>query len=77
MGGQCKSPAFSGATATLMASVITSDGSLRLGRDASGVLVFRKMEAGQMNAYLEDNLLPTAGGTYFDNPTWKGPSAGR
>jgi len=73
MGGQQNSPAFRSATATIAASVITSDGKLRLGRTTDGLLVFRKMAPGQLASFLADNLLPTDGGTYLGNPKWKGP----
>jgi len=74
IGGQQKSPSFKGAAATLEDSVISSDGSLRLGRwESGGILVFRKMGSGELAAYLEEQLLPSEGGTYIGNPTWPGP----
>ena len=73
MGGQQSTAVFSGATTTLTASVISTDGSLRLGRSTDGVLVFRKLPPGGLASYLEDQLLPSDGGTYLGNPTWKGP----
>eukprot|EP00324_Dicrateria_rotunda_P002663 CAMPEP_0206159628 /NCGR_PEP_ID=MMETSP1474-20131121/6015_1 /ASSEMBLY_ACC=CAM_ASM_001110 /TAXON_ID=97495 /ORGANISM="Imantonia sp., Strain RCC918" /LENGTH=515 /DNA_ID=CAMNT_0053560465 /DNA_START=156 /DNA_END=1700 /DNA_ORIENTATION=- len=73
MGGQQNSPAFREATATLAASVITSNGKLRLGRNADGILVFTKLPPGTLAAYLDETLLPISGGTYIGNPDWKGP----
>jgi len=78
LGGQQNSPAFQGADATLYASLITADGTLRLGRSApfgkaGRYYIYRKMPDGGVAQYLETNLLPTDGGTYLGNPTWKGP----
>lgn len=74
LGGQQNSPAFTGADFTLLESAITSCGQLRLGRDDDeGVYVFLKLGEGGLNEYLDEVMLPTAGGTYLGNPTWKGP----
>jgi hypothetical protein len=73
MGGQQSTSVFSGSFSTLTASVISTDGTLRIGRGPDGVLVFRKLPPGGLAAWLEDQLLPSDGGTYLGNPTWKGP----
>ena len=73
MGGQQSTSVFSGSFSTLTASVISTDGTLRIGRGPDGVLVFRKVPPGGLAAWLEDQLLPSDGGTYLGNPTWKGP----
>jgi len=73
MGGQQSTSVFSGSFSTLTASVISTDGTLRIGRGPDGVLVFRKLPPGGLASYLEDQLLPKTGGTYLGNPEWKGP----
>ena len=73
MGGQQSTSVFSGSFSTLTASVISTDGTLRIGRGPDGVHVFRKLPPGGLAAWLEDQLLPSDGGTYLGNPTWKGP----
>ena len=73
MGGQQSTSVFSGTTSTLTASLISTDGTLRIGRGPDGVLVFRKLPPGGLAAWLDDKLLPTDGGTYLGNPSWKGP----
>jgi hypothetical protein len=74
MGGQQRSPVFSGVTFTLLESAISSCGTIRLGRDdEDNVYVFRKLAPGELAAYLKDTLLPSAGGTFLGNPNWKGP----
>ena len=73
MGGQPSTSVFSGTTSTLTASLISTDGTLRIGRGPDGVLVFRKLPPGGLAAWLDDKLLPTDGGTYLGNPSWKGP----
>ena len=74
LGGQASSSAFKGSSFTLLESAITSCGRLRLGRDDdTGVYVFKKLEPGGLASYLEYNRLPSEGGTYLGNPTWKGP----
>ena len=46
----------------------------RLGRDdETGVYVFKALEPGGLASYLEYERLPSEGGTYVGNPTWKGP----
>ena len=80
VGGQQSSPAFSPVECTLLQSGISSCGSVRLGRDVrkvrtydTGVYVFRKMREGELDDYLKTADLPTSGGTYLGNPTWRGP----
>ena len=74
VGGQADSPAFSSVSVQLLESAITSCGKYRLGRDdATGVYIFRKLPPGMFADYLAENRLPTEGGTYIGNPTWKGP----
>eukprot|EP00964_Phaeocystis_antarctica_P055281 scaffold32510_cov59-Phaeocystis_antarctica.AAC.1 len=73
MGGQQSTSVFSGSFSTLTASVISTDGTLRIGRGPDGVLVFRKLPPGGLASYLEDQLLPKTGGTYLGNAEWKGP----
>lgn len=74
--GQHESAAFTSATATLSDCRITADGGVRLGRNAGGVLVFKRMAPGVLEAYLTEKQLPTEGGTYIGNPTWTGPLKG-
>ena len=63
---------------TLLESAITSCGEYRLGRDDdTGVYVFRKTREGAFAAYLDENRLPTSGGTYLGNPTWGGQPGGK
>ena len=74
LGGQQNSAAFRGADATVLSSIISTDGTLRLARGGKGaVFVYRRMPPGALTAWLDENLLPTDGGTYLGNPTWKGP----
>ena len=81
LGGQANSPAFAGAEATLYDCLIaTANGqTLRVGRTSpesttfKGVFVYRKLRATELATYLDENMLPTNGGTYIGNPTWKGP----
>ena len=51
-------------------------GRFRLGRDSvdsgAGVCVFKKAREGLFTEYLDERQLPTSGGTYEGNPTWKG-----
>ena len=57
---------------SLLESAITSCGKYRLGRDdETGVYVFKKMREGLFAEYLAENELPTSGGTYLGNPTWR------
>jgi len=72
MGGQSNSPAFSVATATSRGLCITADGAVRLGRltgpdgnsaSADGYLVFKKLEDGRLERWLEERRLPVRGGT--------------
>lgn len=71
--GQQKSAAFQGATATLTDCRISADGTVRLGRNAGGVLLFKKLQPEQLGAYLAAKRLPTEGGTFIGNPSWGGP----
>jgi len=81
LGGQANSPAFAGAEATLYDCLIASaDGlTLRVGRTSpdsttfKGVFVYRKLRPAELATYLDENMLPSDGGTYLGNPTWKGP----
>ena len=74
LGGQASSTVFKGSSFTLLESAITSCGRLRLGRDdETGVYVFKALEPGGLASYLEYERLPSEGGTYVGNPTWKGP----
>ena len=68
-------PAFGGATATLQDVAITSDGQLRVARQADGKnhFVFKRLEGGKLAELLKDKRLPTDGGTFIGNPTWLGP----
>ena len=73
MGGEANSPAFNGVEFALYESAITSCGEYRLGRDdGTGVYIFKKMREGVFTEYLDEKQLPTSGGTYNGNPTWKG-----
>merc|ERR1712216_311055 len=56
MGGQQSTSVFSGASIPLTASVISTDGTLRLGRSPDGVFVFRKLPPDGLASYLEDRL---------------------
>ena len=70
--GQANSPAFGRVGFELLESAITSCGTYRLGRDDStGVYVFKKMREGLFAEYLTEKQLPTSGGTYLGNPTWR------
>jgi len=65
MGGKRNSEIFTGATATLRGLCITRDGRMRLGSGGEGgaYFVFKKLEDGQMDAWIEEQKLPISGGT--------------
>jgi len=64
LSGARNSAQFTEATATSRAVCISADGALRLGfTPGSGFFVFKKLEVGQMNAWLEERSLPLVGGT--------------
>jgi len=70
LGGQRSSKEFAGATATTRHVCITADGAVRVakvdaavGVGAGGYLVYKRLAAGEMEAWLESKRLPLVGGT--------------
>jgi len=64
LSGARNSAQFTEATATSRAVCLSADGALRLGfTPGSGFFVFKKLEAGQMDVWLEERSLPLVGGT--------------